>query len=79
MLNATAFAAPGAAGRHGESMASRTVGVDPRGSFLSTDCTVFAVHKRTGYQRYINTARRMASRFLTLIPDDGIVPWSGQL
>ncbi|KAI0052924.1 glycoside hydrolase family 88 protein [Auriscalpium vulgare] len=33
------------------------------------------MHKRTGLPRFLDTARRMASYFLTNMPADGIVPW----
>ncbi|KAA1477060.1 d-4,5 unsaturated-glucuronyl hydrolase-like protein [Dentipellis sp. KUC8613] len=33
------------------------------------------VHQRTGEQRYLDTARRMASYFIDNLPSDNIVPW----
>ncbi|KAL0947490.1 hypothetical protein HGRIS_013593 [Hohenbuehelia grisea] len=33
------------------------------------------MYKRTGYSRYLDTARRLATYFVSHIPADGIVPW----
>jgi hypothetical protein len=71
--------APGAAVKHGASMASPTVRnrmfyVFPCSAYSTTPigCTVYS---RTRLVRYLHTARRMARYFLDNIPADGIVPW----
>ncbi|KAJ8522658.1 hypothetical protein ONZ45_g784 [Pleurotus djamor] len=33
------------------------------------------MHLRTGFPRYLDTARRLATYFVSHIPSDGIVPW----
>lgn len=42
---------------------------------LSTSSHANAVYQNTGFQRYLDTSRRMATFFRDAMPDNGIVPW----